>query len=507
MKTIPQTIRLHPSDNVVVARLALQVGTTISGENVISTVDIPAGHKIATVAIALEQPIIKYGQIIGFASHAIERGDHVHTHNVSMRDFGRNYAIGAHVRKVACVPESQRAIFKGIVRGDGRVATRNYIGVLATCNCSTTVVRRIADAFGEEVLKDYPNVDGIVGLGHGIGCAMTPGGIGMNILRRALYGYATHPNFAAVLLVGLGCETNQLQEFLEETGLKTGPRLQALKIQDKGAAATVGEGVAFVKSLLAEADRVHRQDVPVSHLVLGVECGGSDAYSGISANPALGVAADLLVAQGGTVALSETTEIYGAEHLLTSRAASREVGEEIVKLIKWWETYTVSLGGEINNNPQPGNKAGGLSTILEKSLGAVAKAGTTNLNAVYQYAEPITRKGLVFMDTPGHDPVSVTGLTAGGVNILCFTTGCGSVFGSKPVPSLKLATNSAMYHRMRDDMDINCGTILDGERTVEEMGQIVFQGLVSVASGKKTKSELFGMGDYEFVPWQIGVVV
>ena len=507
MKTLPLTIRLHPVDNVVVARLALQAGTTVSGENLTCVQDIPAAHKIATMALAPGQPIIKYGQIIGFASQDVARGDHVHTHNVSMQDFGREYAIGADVKPVAVIPESQRAVFKGIAREDGRVATRNYIGVLATCNCSTTVVRRIADAFGVEVLKDYPNVDGIVGLGHGTGCAMTPGGIGMGLLRRALHGYVTHPNFAAVLLVGLGCETNQLQEFLDETGLKTGPRLRALNIQDQGAAATVREGVAWVKALLAEADRVRRRDVPMSHLVLGVECGGSDAYSGISANPALGVAADLLVAQGGTVVLSESTEIYGAEHLLTRRAVSREVGKEIVKLIKWWETYTANLGGEINNNPQPGNKAGGLTTILEKSLGAVVKAGTTALNAVYRYAEPITSKGLVFMDTPGYDPVSVTGITAGGVNLVCFTTGCGSVFGSKPAPSLKLATNSALYRRMPEDMDINCGTILDGERTVEEMGRQIFDELIHVASGKKTKSELFGVGDNEFVPWQIGVVV
>jgi altronate hydrolase len=507
MTTPSPTIRLHPADNVVVARLRLPAGAALELEDVACREDIPAGHKIATAAIAPGEAVVKYGQIIGFASRAIARGEHVHTHNVSLQDFGRDYAFGAELRPVVPVPEKARAVFEGIVRPDGRVATRNYIAVLATCNCATTVVRRVADAFGPGEMQAYPNVDGVVGLGHGTGCAMTPGGIGMGLLRRALNGYATHPNFAAVLLVGLGCETNQLGEFLEACGLRTGPRLMAMNIQERGAAATVAAGIDFVRSQLAEADRVRRQELPASHLVLGVECGGSDAYSGISANPALGVAADLLVAQGGTVVLSETTEIYGAEHLLTRRAASRAVGEEIVRLIRWWEAYTANLGGEINNNPAPGNKAGGLTTILEKSLGAVAKAGTTPLNAVYRYAEKITKKGLVFMDTPGYDPVSVTGLIAGGANLIAFTTGCGTVFGSKPAPTLKLATNSAMYRRMPGDMDLNCGAILDGELTVAQMGQRIFDALIAVASGRKTQSELFGVGDHEFVPWPIGAVV
>jgi altronate hydrolase len=507
MKELPLAIRLHPADNVVVARAPLAAGTRLEAEAVVCRQAIPAGHKVAAAPIPPGAAVLKYGQIIGFASRPIAAGDHVHTHNVALKDFGREPAIGADARPAPPVAEKERAFFQGIVRPDGRVATRNYVGVLATCNCATSVVRRIAESFGPEALAPYPHVDGVAGLGHFTGCAMTPGGAGMRMLRRALRGYATHPNFAAVLLVGLGCETNQLAEFLEESGLAPGARLAALNIQARGAAATVAAGVEIVQGFLAAAEAARRTAVPAGRLVLGLECGGSDAYSGITANPALGAAADLLVAQGGTVILSETTEIYGAEHLLTRRAATREAGEAILGLIGWWQEYTAQLGGEINNNPQPGNKAGGLSTILEKSLGAVAKAGTTPLRAVYRYAEPVVEKGFVFMDTPGYDPVSVTGMIAGGAHLVAFTTGCGTVFGSKPAPTLKIATNSALFRRMPEDMDVNAGRILDGECTVAEMGREIFAALLAAASGGRTRSERLGMGDHEFVPWAIGAVV
>jgi len=259
--------------------------------------------------------------------------------------------------------------------------------------------------------------------------------------------------------------------------------------------------------MLPEANRVKREPVSAEHLTLALQCGGSDAYSGITANPSLGAAVDLLVRHRGTAILSETPEIYGAEHLLTRRAVSREVGEKLIERIRWWEAYTERNGGEMNNNPSPGNKAGGLTTILEKSLGAAAKGGTTKLCGVYRYAEPVTEKGFVFMDSPGYDPCSITGQVASGANIVCFTTGRGSVYGCKPAPSLKLATNTAMYERMDEDMDINCGSVVDAGVTIESVGERIFARLLEVASGSQTKSEQFGFGDDEFVPWQIGAVM
>jgi len=508
LPTKPKTIRLNAADNVVVAIDELAAGTQIPEEDIICRDPIPPGHKLAITGIDHNAPVRKYNQIIGFASRPIAQGEHVHTHNLEIRAFSRDHAIGLDRRSTDYVTTQKQATFHGFLRADGGVGTRNYIGVLTTVNCSATVARYIADAFRGDALTDFPNVDGVVALCHGTGCGMAGSGEGFEILQRTIGGYARHPNFASVLLVGLGCEVNEIESLLENMHLETGPLLQTMTIQQQGGTSkTVREGVTRIRRMLREANRVERSPVPLSRLVLGLECGGSDAYSGITANPALGAAVDILVRHGGTAVLSETPEIYGAEHLLTRRAVNLAVGERLVQRIRWWEEYTARNGGEMDNNPSPGNKAGGLTTILEKSLGAVAKGGTTNLMDVYRYAEPVTSNGLVFMDTPGYDSVSVTGMVAGGVNIVCFTTGRGSVFGCKPVPSLKLATNTAMYSRMTDDMDANCGIILDGETTIEEMGEHIFQLILETASGKKTKSELLGFGDNEFTPWQIGSVM
>ena len=506
MTAAPLSIRLHASDNVVVARADILPGTRVEG--VTAAAHAPAGHKISTTRIEKGAPVRKYGQIIGFASVEIAPGDHVHTHNVEFKGFERDYAFGADVTKTDYVPEAQRATWRGVRRPDGRWATRNYIGVLTSVNCSATVARYIAQSFHAGVLAEFPNVDGVVALTHGSGCGMASSGEGYDQLQRTIAGYARHPNFSAVLIVGLGCEANQVGALLKNTGLELSDKLGAFTIQDTGGTAkTVKEGVARIREMLPEANRVKRETAPASALCLGLECGGSDGYSGISANPALGAAADLLVRHGGTASLAETPEIYGAEHLLTRRAVSREVGEKLVAKIRWWEDYTARLKGSMDNNPSPGNKAGGLTTILEKSLGAAAKGGTSNLVDVYGYAEPITAKGFVFMDTPGYDPASITGMVAGGANIVCFTTGRGSVFGCKPVPSLKLATNTALYKRMADDMDINCGSIVDGEKTVQEVGKEIFDLILATASGEKSKSELLGVGDDEFVPWTVGAVM
>ena len=504
-------IRLHPDDDVLIARSQLVGGTTV--ENITVKGLIPAGHKVATRAISVGEPVRRYNQIIGFASKPIAAGEHVHTHNLNMGpdkgDFTRDYAFGADVK-----PEPARleASFMGIKRADGRVATRNYIGILSSVNCSATASRAIADHFSRQTnpsaLANFPNVDGVVALTHGTGCGMDTEGMGMQILQRTLAGYATHANFAAVLVVGLGCESNQINAWLANSSLREGDTLRVFSIQDTGGTAkTVAKGIALINEMLPQANAVKREPCSAAHITIGLQCGGSDGYSGISANPALGAAVDLLVAHGGSAILSETPEIYGAEHLLTRRAVKREVGEKLIDRIKWWEHYTAINEGEMNNNPSPGNKAGGLTTILEKSLGAVAKGGTSNLQAVYEYAEPVTAHGFVYMDTPGYDPVSATGQVAGGANLICFTTGRGSAYGCAPSPSLKLSTNSALWRKQEDDMDINCGEIIDGSSTVLEMGQRIFERVLATASGEKSKSEAHGYGQNEFVPWQVGAVM
>ena len=502
------TIRLHEADNVVTAKETIPTSTNISNEGLTTAMEIPVGHKVATEAIAAGKPIRKYNQIIGFATEAIDPGTHVHTHNVEMKTFNRDYKFGEDAKPTHYVPDPQKATFQGIKRPDGRVATRNYIGILTSVNCSATAARYIADAFSGDALADYPNVDGVVAYTHGTGCGMAGSGLGWELLQATIDGYKRHPNFASLLMVGLGCEVNQVAGMMERHGWTQDGTFQAMTIQDTGGTrATVREGVTRIKEMLPEANKAMRESLPASHLKLGLECGGSDAYSGISANPSLGAAADLLVRHGGTAILAETPEIYGAEHLLTRRAETREVGEKLIGFIKWWEDYTEKNGAEMNNNPSPGNKAGGLTTILEKSLGAAAKGGTTNLVDVYQYAEEVTAKGFTFMNTPGYDVTSVTGMVAGGANVVCFTTGRGSVFGCKPVPSIKLATNRAIYEHMSEDMDINCGLVVDGEATVQEMGQKIFDVILRIASGEQSKSEALGFGGDEFVPWQIGAVM
>lgn len=500
------TIRLGADDDVVIALRELDSGSVIAEENIVCADRIPAGHKVAVRPILEGEPVRRYGQVIGFATREVNPGQHVHVHNLEVRELDHDYQFGAAYRATEPAPEP--ATFQGIVRADGRVATRNYIGILATVNCSATVSKYIADAFRGDALNDFPHVDGVVALTHSTGCGMGSTGEGIDILRRTIAGYARHPNFAAILIIGLGCEANQMSALTMTQGLSEGPQLQTMTIQDLGGTAKAVEtGIAKIAAMLPLANQARRETVPASHIVVGLQCGGSDGYSGITANPALGVAVDLLVAHGGTAILSETPEIYGAEHLLTARAVTRAVGEKIVERIGWWEDYTSRNHGEMNNNPSPGNKAGGLTTILEKSLGAVAKGGSSGLMGVYDYAEPITAKGFVFMDSPGYDPVSATGQVASGANVICFTTGRGSVYGCKPAPSLKLATNSALYRRMPDDMDFDCGQILEGDMTVAQAGRHIFQMILDMASGKPSKSEAHGFGADEFVPWQLGAVM
>ncbi len=500
------TVRLDAADNVVTATRALEAGVAV--EQTQTRALIPAGHKIATTVIGQGSAIRKYAQIIGYAAQDIQAGDHVHTHNVAFRNTDVDYEFCTDHRPVKMVEPSARDTFMGYHRDNGSVGTRNYIAIVTSVNCSATAARMIAGHFTPDRLADYPNIDGVVAFVHGTGCGMADSGDGFEALQRVMWGYARHPNHAAVLMVGLGCEMNQIDWLLDAYGLKQGPTFQVMNIQSvAGLRKTVDLGIAKIEAMLPLANQATRTPCPASELKVALQCGGSDAWSGITANPALGHACDLLVAQGGTGVLAETPEIYGAEHLLTRRAHDIETGKQLIERIKWWEDYTTRNRGSMDNNPSPGNKAGGLTTILEKSLGAAAKGGTTPLMGVYKYAASVTARGFTFMDTPGYDPASVTGQIAGGCNLVCFTTGRGSAFGSKPSPTIKVATNSAMAARMHDDMDINAGTILTEGVSVADKGREIYEMFLRVASGEVSKSEAQGLGDYEFVPWQIGAVM
>ena len=502
----PRTLSLNARDNVIIAVDAIPQG--IAARGVKASARIPRGHKMAALPIARGEPVLKFGQIIGFASEDIAPGAHIHTHNCSFAAFERDYAFCQDAKPVSVLPVAQQATFEGYRRANGKVGTRNYIGIITSVNCSATVARFIAEAVNRsDMLKDHPSIDGVIPLVHSTGCGIDSEGETFEVLKRTTWGYATNPNMAGVVVVGLGCEGFQINRMKDAYGIVESDTFRTMTIQDTGGTRkTIAAGVEAVRNMLPIAGRARRETVPASELVLALQCGGSDGYSGITANVALGEAADILVRNGGTAVLSETPEIYGAEHLLTRRAQKREVGEKLVEIIKWWEDYTARARMSMDNNPSPGNKLGGLTTILEKSLGAAAKGGTTPLNAVYRYAEPITDKGFVYMDTPGYDPVAATGQVAGGCNILAFTTGRGSAYGCKPTPSFKLATNSDIYQRMIDDMDINCGDIVDGV-TIAAKGQEIFEFMLRAASGEKTKSEQLGYGDAEYVPWVIGATM
>jgi altronate hydrolase len=500
----PRILRLNAADNVVVVLDPLDTGMTAGG--IVARGRVPRGHKIAAVAIPEGAPVLKFGQIIGFATRAIEPGEHVHVHNVAMHAFERHAdAVDVAAWKA---PEVAPATFEGFRRANGKVGTRNYIGILTSVNCSATVAKYIAKAVeASGILDDFENVDGVVPLVHGTGCGMAGRGEGFEVIERTQWGYASQPNFGGVLLVGLGCEVFQIPRLKERYGIVEGDHFRSFTIQESGGTRrSIELGVEAVRDMAAVANQARRETVPASELVVALQCGGSDGYSGLTANPALGYAADILVGQGGTAILSETPEIYGAEHLLCARAVRPEVADQLMDRIRWWEDYASQGGGDMDNNPSPGNKAGGITTILEKSLGAAAKGGTSPLTAVYRYAEPVTERGFVSMDSPGYDPVSATGQIASGANLICFTTGRGSAFGAKPVPSIKLATNNELYARQTDDMDINCGDIIDGV-SIEQKGREIFDLILKVASGEPSKSEALGYGDAEFVPWQIGAVM
>lgn len=500
---------LHPSDDVAVARVPISPGDTfeIGSRTIVARDAVPAGHKIATTVRLAGEPIRKYGQIIGFTSRSVEVGDHVHSHNLACGSYERDYAIGQEVPPP--LPAESPRVFQGFLRPDGRVGTRNYLALVSTVNCSASSVHRIAQAFTPDRLRDFPNVDGVMAITHKTGCGMAASGDDRDYLRRTLTGFARHPNVFGYIVVGLGCEVNQAEQLIERESLMGGPTSspRILTVQGSGSVrATVQAGIRAIEEMLPQANRIARSPQPLRHLVLGTNCGGSDGNSGVTANPALGYASDRVVAQGGSVILGETTEIYGAEHLLTRRAIEPRVAEKLIERIRWWEWYTATLGAQIDNNPSFGNKQGGLTTIFEKSLGAIAKGGSTALVDLLRFAEPVRRPGLSVMDTPGFDPVSVTGIVAGGANVMVFTTGRGSVLGCKPTPTIKVSTNTTLYRHMQDEMDFDAGIILDGA-SLADVGQALFDKIIAVANGERTKSEQQGFGDDEFAPWTVGPVL
>lgn len=502
----PSMLRLNSADNVLISTRIVDKGESF--ESLLVAAKIMRGHKMASRPIAQGEPIRKFGQIIGFAKHHIAAGEWVHEHNVVMGELAHDYEFAKESKSETFLPENERATFQGFRRKNGKVGTRNYLSIMTSVNCSATVASHIAKEVEKRgLLKDYPNIDGVVALTQDNGCVIDYRGVIFDTFKRTAWGYATNPNMGGVMMVGLGCEGFQIPRFKEAYKVEEGDTFRTMTIQETGGTRkTVEAGVAAVMEMLPKVNDVKRETCSAADLILALQCGGSDGYSGITANPALGVAVDMLARNGGTAILSETPEIYGAEHLLTRRAATKEIGEKLIGIIKWWEDYARRNNMEMNNNPSPGNKLGGLTTILEKSLGAAAKGGTTTLQAVYNYAEQVTAKGFVFMDTPGYDPVSATGQVAGGANLMCFTTGRGSAYGNKPCPSIKLATNTPMYNQMVEDMDINCGDVIEGV-SVETKGQQIFDLMIKTASGQKTKSEMLGYGENEYVPWYIGAVM
>lgn len=523
-------IRLKENDNVAVLKSSLKKGSEVfyddhdhyeihkhhhyeihDREKFILTCKetICSGHKIALKNLKKGDALVKYGHRIGIAKVAIQAGEHVHIHNVMMKSFRRNYEFCEDYKPVEIIDEKRRRSFRGFARNDGKVGTRNYIGIISSVNCSASVSRFVAEHFRRSQLnQDYENVDGVIAFTHKSGCGML-NSKPLEMLRRVLGGMAKHPNIGGYVMIGLGCEVNQITQMIQDQGLEEkGASPIYINIQTQGGVRKTTEaGIRAVANLLPKANAHQRTNHPISKLILGMNCGGSDGNSGISANPALGYASDLLIKQGATSVLGETTEIYGAEHLLTRRAVSKSVGKRLVQLIHWWEEHVKLHNASIDNNPSFGNKEGGITNICEKSLGAISKAGQSPLSEVYEYAQLVDKQGLCFMDTPGNDPVSMTGLVSGGCNISAFTTGRGSVYGCKPSPCIKISTHSDLYDWMKDDMDINAGTILDGTESVEEVGGRIFEKIISVANGEKTKSEKAGIGDEEFSPWMIGPVL
>lgn len=499
-------IRLDMNDNVVVARQDVLAGTFIEDEGFVLLTDVPAGYKCSSRNIKKGEEIRKYNTVIGFAAEDIQAGTMMHNHNIEFDSLNFNYDYGKDYEPIKYIQDSKRSTFMGIRRPNGNVATRNYIGIIVCSNCAATVARRISNNFSDSIMKQYPNIDGVVPFITELGCGMEQSGEPIELLRRTIAGYVRNPNMGAAIVIALGCERNNIDVLFEEEKLKTNELLHKITIQEIGGTKkSIDLGIKLVNEMLPKVNKIKREVCSVEHLTVALECGGSDGLSGLSANPALGKAMDILVSNGGTCILSETTEIFGAQHILTRRARSEEIGKKLVDRLDWWLEHTKGRDNQINGKVSPGNNKGGITNILEKSLGGVKKSGSTPLMDVIEYAYPVKEKGFVFMDSPGYDPIASTGQFASGANIMCFTTGRGSCYGSVIAPVIKISSNTLLYEKMEDDIDINCGEIIDGNKNIEEMGEEIFEMILKVASNEKTKSELLGIGEDEYAPWPIGV--
>lgn len=508
MNAIDQSpvIRLDPADNVVIARRPIAVGTVVEEHHLTAKSDIPPGHKIAARFIKKGAPVLKYNTVIGYAAHDVEPGTHMHNDTIHFSAVSKPCSFCRDYHPVELVPEAQRRTFLGYVRPDGQVGTRNCIAVMVCSNCAATVARKIAAHFTPEVLAAYPHVDAVVPLITASGCGLEKSGDPMKFLRRVLAGHIRNPNMAGAVVCALGCESNNIDAFFKEAGLELGLMLKRLVIQEEGGSRkSVERGIALVEEMLPIANQSRRQILPVSHLKVGLECGGSDSFSGVTANPALGRAMDILIRQGGTAVLTEPTELVGAESALTGRARSPEVARKFMDVMSWWLDYCKGRDAQIYGKVTPGNNAGGITNILEKALGSAKKGGSSPLNDVVGYAESVTESGLVLMNSPSYDPISAAAMFSGGCNLCAFTTGCGSCYGSRHFPTLKISSTTSLYQRQKDDIDLNAGAILDGVKTLEQMGEEIFDSLIATASGRRTKSELFGMGGDEFVVWWLGI--
>lgn len=498
-------IRLDKADNIVLALRDIPAGTYLSDEDVTTRSPIAQGHKIATRAIAKDEPVLKCNTVIGYATRDVEPGTWMHNDTIYFSAVNENVEFCRDYHPIRLVPPESRRTFLGYIREDGSVGTRNCIAVIACSNCAATVVRRIAAHFEGEALAAYPNVDAVVPLVTSTGCGIEKSGAPLEYMQRVLGGAARNPNIAGVILCALGCENNNIDALLRSMDVQPGPMLQRLVIQESGGSRkTVEAGICMIEQMLLQANRYHRQEVPASFLKVALECGGSDAFSGVSANPALGIAMDLLVQQGGTAILTEPTEFVGFEGALARRARSPEVAQQVLDMMDWWRGYLKGTDSQINGKVTPGNNAGGITNVLEKALGSTRKAGSSPLNAVIGYAKPIRESGFVIMDAPSYDPVSAAAMFAGGANLCAFTTGRGSCYGSRHMPTLKISSNTYRYQVQGDDIDLNAGAVIDGEKTLEQMGREIFETILAVASGQPTKSECFGMGGDEFVVWDIG---
>ncbi len=510
-EAVGPVLLLNEKDNVGVARTPVSAGTEVivNGNKVISRETITPGHKIALRPIASGSVVHKYGEIIGKATMDISPGDWVHTQNVIPDFSGKNYEYATLTPVTEYFTPEEAGEFMGYLRENGDVGTRNYIAVIATSNCSSHVASEIAYQL-RNVGPDTHGVDGVVAIPHQEGCGHSQGEDTWQ-LERTIAGMIFHPNVGAVLMVSLGCEVNQISKYIDTSQLgqqhfRKGKLIVGLEMQSSGGTRqTIASGVAQVEGLIKHCRQMERTPQPMGKVLLGTNCGGSDAFSGVSANPSLGYASDLLVRSGGTSVLAEIPECMGAEHLLTRRAVDESTGRKVIDVMEWYHGYLRRFGGGWDDNPSPGNKAGGISNVTEKSLGAVAKGGTTALTGVFAYAERVNRSGFVLMNTPGYDPVSLTGIAAGGANMICFTTGRGSGIGFPVAPVIKISSNSRIARAMEDNIDINAGVVVDGEGTIQEVGRKIFETIRRVASGERTKSEL--LGHKEFVPWRIGPVL